>query len=457
MTTSWKIAIHQGIGEVFTHWFRTLLTLVGIVMSVSALVGMVALNDGVARGKREASLQSGELTKIVIRSNRGRAGGTARGQFSRGLVLEDVKALRAGVRGITWIAPAINYDRERVVFENRISAGRVVSSTMSTAEANRLLPPTGRFINPLDVERAKRVCVLGGTVAKELFPRPADGVGKTIVIRGVAFRVVGVLPEHLSESVRRERERQMNAPALKPRSQSTAGGRGGGGRGGVRSNYDPYSYKNQVVYIPITTALATFNSANIGSNGIDQGPLLNISEIQLGFADDRSKEEVTEEARKTLLQAHGGVEDFEIEPPDASLAEVEQEIRSGRITGGVIAGISLLVGALGIINIMLASISDRTREIGVRRALGASARDIFRQVLVESTSVAIIGGILGIGGAALLLQVLESFSPPTNAPVLSWGIVVLGVLSASTIGVVAGFYPALKASAMSPTEALTSD
>lgn len=455
MIATWKIAIQQGLGEIFTHWFRTLLTLVGIVMSVSALVGMVALNDGVALGKREASLQSGELTKIVIRANAGRVSGTVRGQFSRGLILDDVEALRRGVRGNTWIAPAINYDRERATFENRVSAGRVVSSTMAAVDAYRLLPPIGRFINPLDVERAERVCVLGGTVAKELFPRPADAVGKTIVIRRVAFRVVGVLPEHLSESVRRERERQVQGPAVETGQRGGGGGRGRKGIG--RNNWDPYSYKNQVIFIPITTALATFNSSNVGADMIDQGPLSNISEIQLGFGEDRTKEEVTEEARSVLLQAHGGVEDFEIEPPNANLAEVEQEIRSGRITGSVIAGISLLVGGLGIINIMLASISDRTREIGVRRALGASSNDIFRQVLVESTSVAIIGGILGIGGALGLLRALEAVSPPTNAPVISWGVVLLGVLSAALIGVIAGFYPALKAAAMSPTEALTSD
>jgi putative ABC transport system permease protein len=448
--TNWSIAFSQGVGEIWTHWFRTLLTMIGIVMSVSALVGMVALNDGVERGKREATLQGGKLTKIIIQSSQNRAGGTAKGQFSRGLVRDDAAILLREMPSLEWVSPFINYDREKLTFGSKLSTPRVVAGTEAVATMDHYLPPVaGRFISALDDATSARVCVLGGTTAKELWERPTDALGRQILIRGVFFRVVGVLPEHLSEAARRKVASGVSEAQNQRRKALRSQSR--------RSRYDPYWWKNSVVIIPLSTAQATFNSANVGADGVDVGPLLNISEIQAGFSSGNQKQTVAEEARRVLLQAHGGVEDFAIQPPDASLDDVEKEIRSNRLTGNVIAGISLLVGGLGIINIMLASIADRTREMGVRRALGASASDIFRQVLVESLLIALLGGILGIGGSLVLLQTLEKISPPDNAPILNWSIVLFGVASAAVIGIAAGLYPAYKASALSPTAALTTE
>ncbi len=448
MMPTWKIAWQQGLGEIWAHWFRTLLTMIGIVMSVSALVGMVALNEGVARGKREASLQSGNLTKIIIRSSDSRSSSSAAGLFSRGLVREDARSLLLAIPSLEWVSALIKYDREKVTYNNRLATPRVLAGTPVLAVQDRYLPPVaGRFITALDVDQAARVCVLGGTAAKELFDRPeTQAVGQKIIIRGVSFLIVGVLPEHLSESAKRKLASGGNEVKVQRRKLPRSSGH--------HNWLDPFSWKNNIVIIPVTTAQATFNSTNVGADGIDIGALLNVSEIQAGFTSSSQKETVTGDIRTVLLHAHNGVEDFEIQPPDASLDDVEKEIRANRITGSVIAGISLLVGGLGIVNIMLASIADRTREIGVRRALGASAGDIFCQVLVESIIIALLGGLLGIGGSMLLLKALETLSPPANAPILSWGIVIFGVCSAAVIGVVAGVYPAFKASALSPTEAL---
>ena len=451
MIATWRIAWNQGLEEIFTHWFRTLLTMIGIVMSVSALVGMVALNEGVARGKREASLQSGNLTKIIIRSSQTHTSSSAKGLYSRGLVREDVANLQEGVPSLLWVSPLVNYDREKVTFRNRLTTPRVLAGLPIVATMDRLLPPTvGRFLTEIDVDQSSRVCVLGATSAKELFDDPEkEALGQTVLIRGVAFTVVGVMPMHLSESAKRKLATGVAEAQSQRRKNLRSPDR--------RNRWDPYYWKNSVVIIPLTTAQATFNSANVGADGVDVGPLLNLNGIQAGFSAKSRKEDVIGEARRVLLQAHHGVEDFEIEPPDAGMAEVENEIRSNRLTGYVIAGISLLVGGLGIVNIMLASIADRTREIGVRRALGASGGDIFRQVLVESILIAVLGGLLGIGGSIVLLRTLEALSPPDNAPILSWGIVIFGVLSAAFIGVAAGFYPALKAASLSPTGALTSE
>jgi putative ABC transport system permease protein len=404
-----------------------------------------------------------------------------KGLFSRGLVREDADALKKAIPGVEWVSPVVRYEREKLTFENRTAHPRVLAGMVEVAIQDRYEPPTaGRFISAVDIDRAARVVVLGGTAALQLFDDPSSAVGKDIIIRGISFRVIGVLPVHLSESAKRDlalRAKEGRPPGVegragggRPGGQARAGGAGGpggqgraGGRGQAggqaprRNQWDAYSWKNDIAVIPISTAQATFNSASVGSDGQDGGPISTISEIQVGFSISSNREEITQKARQVLLHTHDGVEDFEIVPPDASMDEVEKEIRSNRITGYVIAGISLLVGGLGIVNIMLASIADRTREIGVRRALGASAGDIFRQVFIESLVIALLGGVLGIGGSLVLLRGLEAVSPPANAPVISWGIVIFGVCSAGIIGMVAGLYPALKASALNPTQALTSE
>jgi putative ABC transport system permease protein len=155
-----------------------------------------------------------------------------------------------------------------------------------------------------------------------------------------------------------------------------------------------------------------------------------------------------------LKITHRGIEDYGFDTREEWFDRIEQNVRSVRASGGLIAGISLIVGGIGITNIMLASITERIREIGVRRAVGAKSRDIFVQIVVESAVIGFIGGMLGLVASLGVMRLLVAISPAENAPVLELNNVLISFSFAVVIGVISGFYPALKASRIEPIEAL---
>jgi putative ABC transport system permease protein len=161
-----------------------------------------------------------------------------------------------------------------------------------------------------------------------------------------------------------------------------------------------------------------------------------------------------EQVRAVLHQTHRGVDDFELDTREDWFDSVESNMRAARLSGGLISAISLVVGAIGIMNIMLASISERIREIGIRLAVGARPGDIFLQILVESVLVSAIGGVLGIGASLGLVEVLKSISPTENVPIITAGGVVFSVIFALVAGLLSGIYPGLKASRLNPINAL---
>ena len=158
--------------------------------------------------------------------------------------------------------------------------------------------------------------------------------------------------------------------------------------------------------------------------------------------------------RSVVLTTHRGIEDFAFDTRQEWADSIEESVRSTRLSGGIIAGISLLVGGIGITNIMLASITERIREIGVRRAVGAKGRDIFIQIVVESAVIGLIGGLLGLVASAGVMQILVSISPEKNAPVVELNSVLVSFGFAVIIGVLSGLYPAFRASRLDPIEAL---
>jgi len=219
--------------------------------------------------------------------------------------------------------------------------------------------------------------------------------------------------------------------------------KGWGRRGGWA-----FSRKNMTVYMPLNTAWVRFRVAG----DVDGIPDPRLSDIDLKVADMSRMEAALQQARNVLLVTHNGIEDFNFRTQENQIESINKQIQNARMSGGIIAGISLLVGGIGIMNIMLASVTERTREIGIRLAVGARGRDVLRQFLTEAVLLSVMGGALGIATGFWLAPLLTKFFQfPT---LISNTSVILAFSVSAIIGVVFGFFPALKAANLDPIDAL---
>jgi putative ABC transport system permease protein len=164
--------------------------------------------------------------------------------------------------------------------------------------------------------------------------------------------------------------------------------------------------------------------------------------------------ETLQQMRNVLMSTHKGIEDFAFRTQEEWAENINLFIRNARLSGGIIAGISLLVGGIGIMNIMLASISGRIREIGIRKSIGANTSDVFLQILVESVVIAIVGGFAGLGTSYVLVMLIADLSPTENAPVITVTAQTLAFSASVLVGIFAGIFPAIKAAGLDPIQAL---
>jgi putative ABC transport system permease protein len=446
-------AIVVGLKEIWSHKFRSVLTMLGIILGVSSLVAMSALVKGMETGAKEALTAIGGLQKIRVEPSEVPLDQRHLRDQAVGLTMNDVYALQASAPLITEISPEFRIPRPTVSAQGKSFRPFICSGAWPVVlELFEHEIAHGRMFNAVDDELARSVCVIGTNIRDELFGAPTETgreiipLGETLLINGQAFTIIGMFKHYESEQERKERELGLVADSAT---------RQRGGRRGRGGNF-VFWLKNSSVYVPLTTAALKFGGGAQSGGASASGDFASVrlSSLEMKITDVELMDLAIQQARNVLFTTHRGIEDFTFRTQEDWADNIAAFVRNARVSGGTIAAISLLVGGIGIMNIMLASISGRVREIGIRKAIGATTGDIFTQVLVESVVLAVLGGLTGLAAAYGLVQLLSSLTPTDNAPIVTVAALTVAFLASVTIGIFAGLIPAVKAAKLSPMLAL---
>jgi putative ABC transport system permease protein len=383
---------------------RSVLTALGIIIGVAAVIAMVGIGNG-AKAQVEAQIASLGQNVILIFSGSTTASGIRTGWGSAGtLKIEDAEAIRREVPGVTALS-------EEVVSNTQVAAGnqnwftRIYGESADYFDLRQWPLADGAPFTPQDVRSANKVCVIGRTTATQVYGND-DAIGQILRIKNVPFVVTGVLT---------------------PRGLSAQG-----------------VDQDDIVVMPYTSAMKR----------VSGGTTLRNINVQVG--DAHQIEAVQQQIISLLRQRHnirpGRDDDFTVRNQQEIADAATATSRVMTLLLGAIAGVSLVVGGIGIMNIMLVSVTERTREIGVRLAVGAHSRDILTQFLIEAVLLSSVGGVIGIVfgiGASKILSIYANW--PT---LISMSSIAIAFLFSAAVGVFFGFYPAREAARLDPIEAL---
>jgi len=455
-------AILIGLKEIWAHKFRSVLTMLGIILGVSSLVAMSALVKGMEVGAKEALIAIGGLQKVRIEPQDVPIQQWQLKDQAVGVTINDVYALGASAPLVTKISPEMRLFGATASKKGKSFRPWNCTGVWPVAlEMYEHVIQYGRMFNEIDDEMARNVCVIGTGVRDELFGSPEDigeeinPVGETININGQLFTIIGMFEHYESEQERKERElakRQPKQAATGPKRSRGWSGREGSG---------VFRMKNNTLFMPLNTVWMKFRAAGAGGSKSSSAvantlnvpdPRLSVLEVKIADVDHLNN--ALQQIRNVLMATHKGIEDFSFRTQEERAESIGTFIHNARMSGGIIAGISLLVGGIGIMNIMLASISERVREIGIRKAVGAATEDVFVQILVESVVIAVLGGLVGLIASYGLVRLIVSFSPADNAPIITITAMAIAFFFSACVGIAAGLFPAFQAARLDPIQAL---
>jgi putative ABC transport system permease protein len=405
MTT--KDIIHETTSSLTANKVRTALTMLGIIIGISSVITMVSLGQG-AQGAIQSSIQSIGSNLIIVMPGATRSFGygvsTGRGA-SHTLTPEDATAIQNQVTNVNAVAPEVT-GRYQITARGTNSNTSVTGTVPSYTTVRNVTVGEGDFISDADNQNRAKVAVIGPTTATDLFATGTDPLGMTISIKGIQFKVIGVTKS-----------------------------KGGSG----------FANQDDVIYVPMSSAQLFL-----------LGDTSYVTTISISATDSSVMSQVQTDATSLLLERHKisnpANADFNILNQADIVSAASSVSSTFTILLAAVAGISLVVGGIGIMNMMLTTVTERTREIGLRKAIGAKGRDINIQFLSEAVALTVIGGAIGVVLGWLAAYAVTYFGLLQAQISVTSVLLAFGVSAA--IGIIFGYYPARRASRLNPIEAL---
>jgi len=441
------------IQAVFLNRFRSMLTALGIIFGVAAVISMMAIGSG-AKKEILDQIKLVGVNNIIIKpilkgkqksentdqQDSQKEESMSKEKFSPGLSLKDAEALREFIPSISNISPEVNYETF-IVKDGVRSPAKLSGVTPDFFRVFNLGLSQGQMFSEEQMNMGKSVCIIGPIVKSKFF-KQQNPIGQYIKCGNIWLMVIGVLEN---------RNVTKNAT----------------------ENLDISDYNN-MIYAPIQTLLLRFKNRSAitadmlgegggddygdivifssGEGGSDEGNMNELDKIVVQVKSSEQMDATIEVMKRMIKRRHSGVDDFEIKVPEQLLKQEQRTKDIFNMVLDIIAGISLLIGVLGICNIMLASVMERTKEIGIRLAIGATRQDIVFQFLTEATIISLGGGITGIIIGILLSKIIMQVTGILTI-VSTWSVLIsFGV--AATVGIVFGYMPAKRASMQDPVESL---